>query len=102
MNKFNNYIYLSICEISVKLFEKSNFTTYTGYCASMKTSLTLREFSGREVADLEAIGDYLKLLYNLENHEIGMYLDDYFNSDKISEFHKCVQLIDEYFPMSHD
>lgn len=102
MDKFSNYVYLSICEISVKLFHKSKFSTYHGYCISMRNSLLLREFNNKEVSDLCEIGDYLVLLYNLGPSEIGDFIDSYFNYDNINDLYKYVKLVEECYPLSHD
>lgn len=102
MNNIKSYIYLSICEISFKRFEKSKFSTYIGYCNSMKSSLQLREFSGKEMEDLICIGDYLKLIYNLSDSEIGEHLDGFFNSGKALDFYNYMILSKENFPYSQD
>lgn len=102
MDNIKSYIYLSICESSFKRFEKSNFSTYMGYCNSMKTSLKLREFSGKEMEDLICVGEYLKLIYNLSDSEIGENIDGFFNSNKALDFYNYMVLFKENFPYSHD
>ena len=53
MNNLNKYIRVSICEITVKLFNDSKFTTYNGYCKSMKNALYLQEFTKKELYELQ-------------------------------------------------
>lgn len=100
MDKLKNYIYLSICEIAHKRFEASNFTTFNGYCNSMKSSLSLRDFSKKELDDIIIISDYIKLIYGLRDLEIGEQIDGFFNYENYLDFYNYMILCKDTFPHS--
>jgi len=39
MNKYDNYVFLYICEISLQSFKKSKFNSYLNYCANVAINL---------------------------------------------------------------
>jgi len=102
MNKFDNYIFLSIAEVTVPMFSKSNFTTYTAYCRGMRTSLNEGKLSYKEKHDLLKLGSFLSKVYALNSIEIGDYIIKYFDKDNHGEFYRLVIFTNEVFPFTGD
>lgn len=102
MNKLNNYIFLTICELSLKHFKESNYSTYSSYCAGIRTSIQSNDFSSSEKSNIIEIADTLSLIYNLKDAEIYLYIEYYFNrdADVFSVYQRAVMMMIEYYPMS--
>lgn len=98
--KFDNYVYLTVCEESLRLFKKSNFSTYTNYCKTFCLSMVSGNLSSRENGDLLKMFDVLNLIYGLNDTESFKYILDFFNSDKIRDFELYVSEMKEFFPMA--
>lgn len=102
MNKFENFIYLSICDITMPMFKKTKFMTYINYCRYMHDSITNNNLSGIERDNFISIVNHLKLLYNLDDNEIMDYIINYFISDRVVEMQKIIMLTKEIFPITGD
>lgn len=102
MNKLNNYIFLTICEISLKHFKESLYSTYSSYCAGFRTSIYTGNFSFRERANFVELADNLELIYGLNDEEIYTYIEYYFNQDAdvFSVYQRATMMMVEYYPMS--
>jgi hypothetical protein len=102
MNKLENFIYLSICEISLPMVKATQYSIYTYYCKGMYDSLIDGNLSYREKSDLLVIANYLEYIYALNNVEIGKYILSYFENERYFELQKVVMLTNEYFPFIGD
>jgi hypothetical protein len=102
MNKLENFIYLSICEVSLNMVKPTQYTTYSYYCKGMCMSLIDGNLSYREKNDILVIANYLESIYGLNNVDIGKYILDYFESERYFELQKVVMLTNEYFPFIGD
>ena len=100
MTKYENHIYLTICEVSLETYKKSVFLTYVNYCRNMGRSLESELLTTSQNKDLIKIMDMLDIIFTLNTEDTGKYICDYFNQDlmKILEFEKCVKLTQELFP----
>ena len=98
MSKFDNRIYLTICEVSMECFKKSKFINYCNYCSHMALALKSKVVGKSQTRDLMEIIEMLDIIYSMDAETTGKYLFDYFNSDKVREFEKCVILNQEAFP----
>lgn len=98
MSKFDNRIYLTICEVSMECFKKSKFINYYNYCRLMGMALKSDDVSGKQSSDLIKIIETLDIIYTMDIETTKKYIFDYFNSDKVREFEKCVVLTQEAFP----
>lgn len=100
MTKFDNYIYYTICEASIPLFNKSAFSTYSSWCRTLHNSMKRYQMSQREINIIIAISDRVELIYSLGNEKTSAYVADYFALEKYLEFEKPVRLILETFKNS--
>jgi hypothetical protein len=98
--KFDNYVYLTICEESLKLYKKTHFSTYTNYCKTFHLSMVNGDFTARETSNLLKLFDVLNLIYGLNDSESFKYILDFFGSDKIREFEMYVVEMGRCFPMA--
>lgn len=83
---------MSICEVSLELFNNSMYTTYTNYCKGMSTSIDNCRLSSKEKYDIIIITKYLDLLYGFNEEDIAAYIVLYFESDRVTEFQKIISL----------
>jgi len=98
MSKFDNRIYLTICEVSMECFKKSKFISYVNYCSNMGLCLKTNTVGRTQTRDLNDIIEMLDKIYSMDAATTGKYILDYFTSDNVREFEKCVILTRETFP----
>ena len=102
MSKFDNRIYLTICEVSMECFKKSKFISYVNYCYHMGLALKSNTagiaIGKSQCKDLNEVIEMLDKIYSMDAETTGKYLFNYFTSDNIREFEKCVILTQEAFP----
>lgn len=100
MSKYENHIFLTICEASIELYKKSVFLTYVNYCRNMGSSLRSDLLTKNQNVDIIKIINVLDKIFTLSGEDTGKYIYDYFNldSEKIIEFEKCVKITQNVFP----
>ncbi len=97
MTKFDNYVFMSICEISLDLFDKSNFSTYLNYCKTLNLSLKSGILDKKETYDIINISNKLILIYGFDEKTCAEYIAKYFDCDRFLEFQKCVLITKKFF-----
>ena len=100
MEKFDNYVFMTICETSIVLFKKSRFSTYGNYCKTLNLSLKSGELDRKETADIIQIGNDLVLIYGFDDKTCGEYIVRYFElkTEIIINFYKATLLTLQCFP----
>lgn len=78
MNKYRNYIYLAICEVSFEYFKKTKYSTYTNFCKGIRTSIEEDNLSTPEMKCLVKISEMLEKIYGMDEEMAGRYISDYF------------------------
>ena len=102
MSKYDNYVYMEICTITLKTFRGSVYNTYQGYCRGMLRSLKHNELSKREKHDLSVIFDGLELIFGMDITDTNRYILEYLESERYSEFEKVVRMTKDLFPFTGD
>ncbi len=91
MQKFDNYVYLSICEITYKIYKSSHFMTYINYCKTLKVSIETNSIDNKETAQIIKVFNYLSKIYGFSDIESLDYLKKFLKLDTLIEFQKCVE-----------
>ena len=78
--KYDNFVYMTICEISFDLFKKSKCMTYQNYCNLLKLSILDGKLSGGETSDIFEIMKVLDKLFSMNDKDTGMYIRNFFAS----------------------
>ena len=76
---YENYIYLTICEVSFNSFKTTRFSTYLNYCKSIKQSINSNDLTKKEMFDINEIFDNLDKIYSLSYNDIGKYILNFFS-----------------------
>jgi hypothetical protein len=100
MSKYDNLVYLAICEASVDFYHKTNFSTYPEYCKGLAKSLELGVLNNREKRDILTIMDFLHKVFSMSYAENGKYISEYFNlpPTRITEFQEVAVTTKKLFP----
>ena len=101
MSKYIVFIYLTICETSLDLYEKSEFSTYENYCRTLNAEIESNNVSTEGKSHILIIGNILEKIYGLDWCSIGKFISDYFNSGRCLEFEKHVRLSRDMFPFTY-
>ena len=100
MNKFDNYIYYTICEKTLELAKRTRYRTHSTFCQGFKNSMLMESFDRREMAILYEIHDHLRVMYGLDGPTTNDYIVVFFIDEKWLIFEESVRLMKEYFPNS--
>ena len=100
MNKYDNYIFLAICEVTFKNFKNSMWVTYANYCKGMAMSLKTGELSKLDKRHLLVIYDELELLFGMSDAEKAEYIHRYFESGRWGEFEVIIRDTKKFFPFT--
>jgi hypothetical protein len=101
MSKYVIFIYLTICETSLILYEESNFSTYENYCRTLNAEIDSNRLSIEGKTHILKISNILEKIYGLDGFFIGKYISGYFNSKKCLEFEEHVRLSRDMFPFTY-
>jgi hypothetical protein len=104
VNKYVNYIYLTICEVTLKSIKGTNFISYTTYCKEMAISLKSNNLSSRDRRTLIAIYDKLDPIFSLNTDEAAIFIVQFFELEptRLREFELAVRSTNELFPVMGD
>lgn len=102
MNKFDNFVMLTICEVSFKRFIESNYTSFPNYCIGLGYAIRGGNPSSRERVDLSEIAIMLEKIYGFAFEESGRYITLFFNLDvtRFRDFENIVRGSMEFYPKS--
>lgn len=90
MSKFDNRVYMVICEISILSYKKTKFSTYFGYCSNMKICLKNFDMASSQVNDLLNIAYNLEQIFALDPKSITEYINTFFEDEKFRIFERIV------------
>jgi len=102
MKKFDNHVYLLICEVTLKLYKQTNCMTHFSYCRLMAASLNDRVLSKQEISHISIISRMLIDIFSFSNEECGVYILNFFSLRKFEKFEEPVRLVKEFFPNCGD
>ena len=98
--KYENYIYLTICEASLDKFNKSNFSTYLNYINNLSLSFESNTLSYSQCCDVMGVVETISTIYSLSVDDSLFYIKQYLKSDRILQFEKSVRLVRMNFPFT--
>jgi hypothetical protein len=99
MNKYKNYIFLSICEVSYSNFTKTNYSTYLNYCKTIFLNLNSGTVNRKDMEDIGNIFNMLSQVYSLDKETSAKFIFEFYSldSDKILLLEKSVRFTNTYF-----
>ncbi len=100
MSKYENYIYMEICTITLDAFKRSVYNTHQGYCRGLLRSLRENDLSKREKYDLSEIFAHLDLIFGMDEKETSGYILGYLESERYDEFERVIRLTKDLFPFT--
>lgn len=100
MKKYDNFIYLTICEMTIPMVKNTNYSTYAGYCRGIATAIDNEYLSGTELKNINIIHKVLTLYFGMSYDENKKYIEDYFLLGLWKEYELLVRLTIDCFPHS--
>jgi hypothetical protein len=97
MCKFDNYVYLTICEVSIEDFKKTNWNTYVVYCKNIYLAIKTNTLSNKETKDIEKMMGIIDKIYSMGSVLTYKYVVDYFGKADHHRFYKVVTLTQDCF-----
>ena len=95
---FDGYVYLTICEQSLPMLKKTDYSTYGAFCRGMGYSMRHKKLSAREKYDVWEIFFHLKKIFYMSDEETFEYITNYFTMDMYEDFELSVRYTNECFP----
>lgn len=84
----DNYIYYSICDKSYDIFKRSAYSTYRNFCNNIKHEIESNSGSLHTTTNFIfwQIGEYIKVVYDLDFNQCLDYIFKYFINEKYKTF----------------
>lgn len=98
MQKYQNHIYLIICEVTIDLYKETNFSTHSSYCSNMSACIKDGVLSVKQTHHISKIVDVLQEIFYLDAIKCGVYISDFFCLEKYKIFELVVRQQREYYP----
>ncbi len=102
MTKFDNHVYIIICEVTLSLHKDTFFSSHIGYCMNMSACMKDGNLTKKQKEHICKIADVLDLVFSMNAQTTGAYISDYFLLEKFRVFQQTVLEIKEYFPSGQD
>ena len=102
MTKYDNYIYMTICETTLKLFKQTSCSSHSAYCNLLRLSLNDDLSSNKYLRELNIIINVLYKMYGIDNETIGGYLVKFFEGEEYLRFEVSARLIKESISCADD
>lgn len=100
MSKFDNFVFMSICEVTLSIYSQTLYTSYSSYCKGILRSLRSGVLSNVEKRHIIAIYAELEIIYGFETAEANEYIIRYFESNRHEEFELVVRETKMLFPFT--
>ena len=100
MKKYDNYIYLTICELTINMVKGTNYSTYNAYCRGIANSIKDDVLSGYELRQMNYLNKMLTLYYGLSLNDTKKYIDAYFLEELWVNYELSARLTLDCFPLS--
>ena len=99
MNKYDNYVFLYICEISLQSFKKSKFNSYLNYCANVAINLDSCDLSKQQMIFIDDVIKYLDRVFSMSDKMVVEYIIKYFHfaPTEMEKFVNLIKLTNESF-----
>jgi hypothetical protein len=102
MNKYENHIYLIICEVTLKLYKETNFVSHSSYCKMMSHYMIDGKLTGRDILHISKIISVLEIVFSMSDVEASKYVKKFFIDGKYSKFESIVASLKVFYPNSGD
>lgn len=100
MSKFDNHVYMTICESSYELFEKTRFGTYQNFCWTIKNEIRTSTLTKTSEQRLCYVSMVIEKLFAFDPPTGMQYVIDFFYKEKYAVFEVPVRYMIEYYPMN--
>jgi len=74
MVKYENHIYLKICEVTLELYPETNYSTYAKYCEGLYNSLNTRTLRPLFIRHVSIIIEWVNKYFSLDDVSVFIYL----------------------------
>jgi hypothetical protein len=102
MTKYDNFIYLTICEITLKLHKQTGFNSHVSYCRWMGVSLSDARVINLVKNHTSTISDMLNNIFTMDAETSGIYIANYFILERYLIFENIVRATKEFYPNTGD
>lgn len=91
-----------ICEVTLKSYKKTNFSSYLGYCNNIKAYLSDENtfFTQKlfKYININEISNLTEKLFSLDSNLVGIYVLNYFLEEHYLVFEKPVLATNHFYP----
>lgn len=102
MNRYENHIYLIICEVTLSLYKETNFVTHSSYCKMMSHYMIDGKLTNRDISHISKIISILEKVFSISDVEASKYVKKFFIEGKYLKFEGVVNSLKVFYPNSGD
>ena len=101
--KFDNYVYMSICEITLDLYVDFEYYSYNFFCSWIKEiilKINFTKLTSKEWKVISTLTKKISDVYSLDEKTVGEYVTKFFFERKYLELEKSVYFTKKAFKNS--
>ena len=98
MSKFDNFVFMTICELTLETYKETQFSTHSNYCRNMALNIKDNTLAGKQINHMSLIYNILFDIFSMDSKEASDYIVRYFYEEKFLQFEMVVRTTNEYFP----
>lgn len=102
MSNIDNFVFMSICEVTSKVYSKTLYTNYASYCNGLLNSLRDGKLSNTQKWHVIAVLEELEMIYAFTTDESNDYIIRFLESGKCEDFLRVVLETRHFFPITGD
>jgi hypothetical protein len=98
MSKYDNFVYMTICEVTLVSYKDTGFSTHSNYCRDVAFNIKANTLSNKQKSHIALILKTLDKIYSMNPEDVGIYVANYFLEEKFLTLETVVRMTNEYFP----
>ena len=102
MRKFENHVYMDICESSYGIFEKTRYSTYLNFCRIIKIKLENNDIDKVVESQVLFIAKVIGKLFAFDRQMSVDYIYKFFIQEKYLIFESPVRQMKSCLPINDD
>jgi hypothetical protein len=97
MHKYENHIYLKICEMTLQCFKETKFLTHAEYCKGLGLALKSGSLTNTNKRHIFMIIKYLDKYFTMSDEVSAIYIMNFLTLEKYLITERPVRLTNEFF-----
>lgn len=97
MHKYENHVYLKICEMTLQCFKETNYSTHAKYCKGLTKALEDGVLTNMNKRHIGMIIKQLDKYFSMSDKDSTIYIMNFLTLEKYLDTERPVRITKEFF-----